>query len=57
MKFVLKDLVSKLTNDLLSGIGAEIIHHHDLISPPYSLQALSDVVLFVARDDDGGDLP
>ena len=57
MKLLLKDLVSKFTNDLLSGIGAEIIHHHYLISPSDSFQTGSNIPLFVVRDDNRRDLP
>lgn len=54
---MLKDLVSKFTNDLLSGIGAEIIHRHYLISPSDSFQTGSNIPLFVVRDDNRRDLP
>mgnify|MGYP006203602661 CR=1 FL=1 len=46
---------AELCGDLGRPVGAAGVNHHDLVGERQALQARGDVVLGVARDDDGGE--
>jgi hypothetical protein len=51
--FVLVDAVRELAAQLDRAVGAEAVHHHDLVAPGEALQAAADVPLLVERGDTG----